>query len=57
MCIYVYICGYVHVYKCLRKPEALDLDGAGITGACELLGMALGTKLGSFTRAVHALNS
>lgn len=29
-------CGSVHVCRCLWRPEALDVPGAGGTGVCEL---------------------
>lgn len=29
-------CGSVHVCRCLWRPEALDVPGAGVTGVGEL---------------------
>lgn len=46
VCIYVSMCGYVHMSIGVQRPEVTNPFGAGVIG----LLWVLGTELGSFAR-------
>lgn len=58
MCIYLSVCGSVHITDgCLRRPDnGGRIRGAELTGSCEPPEWVLEAALGSSTRAVSALN-